>query len=116
MNPATTLTFLRLGKVGPWDALFYILAQFLGAIASLSIFSLVAGDFLSHPAVNYVATLPGAGGVGIAFLAESLISFILMVICNDIFSRNVYFFRRKTRSPAAQSALHRQCESGRLRR
>lgn len=80
MNPATTLTFLRLGKVRPWDAVFYIMAQFLGAIAALSVFSLVAGDFLSHPAVNYVATLPGAGGVWIAFLAECLISFMLMSV------------------------------------
>ena len=29
LNPAVTLTFLRLGKVRPWDALFYIGAQFL---------------------------------------------------------------------------------------
>jgi hypothetical protein len=27
MNPATILAFLRLGKIRPWDALFYILAQ-----------------------------------------------------------------------------------------
>ena len=30
MNPAVTLTFLRLGKVARWDAAFYILAQFAG--------------------------------------------------------------------------------------
>jgi aquaporin Z len=24
MNPAVTLTFLRLGKIRPWDAFFYI--------------------------------------------------------------------------------------------
>src|ERR1043166_8954154 len=27
MNPAFTLTFFRLGKVAPWDAAFYIIAQ-----------------------------------------------------------------------------------------
>src|SRR5262245_56889676 len=32
MTPATTLTFLRLGKVQPWDAAFYIVAQFLGGV------------------------------------------------------------------------------------
>jgi aquaporin Z len=32
LNPSVALTFLRLGKVGPWDALFYIGAQFLGGI------------------------------------------------------------------------------------
>src|SRR5690242_1345986 len=28
MNPAFTLTFYRLGKVAPWDAVFYVIAQF----------------------------------------------------------------------------------------
>src|SRR5947207_7332616 len=31
MNPAFTLTFWRLGKVAPWDAVLYSLAQFTGA-------------------------------------------------------------------------------------
>ena len=30
INSSTTLTFLRLGKVGKWDALFYIVAHFVG--------------------------------------------------------------------------------------
>ena len=30
MNPAVTLTFLRLGHIAPWDAAFYIAAQFIG--------------------------------------------------------------------------------------
>src|SRR3974377_412760 len=30
MNPATTLTFYRLGKVERWGAVFFILFQFLG--------------------------------------------------------------------------------------
>jgi aquaporin Z len=32
LNPATTLTFLRLGKVAPRDACGYIVAQFLGGL------------------------------------------------------------------------------------
>ncbi|MCI0408791.1 MAG: aquaporin, partial [Acidobacteria bacterium] len=32
MNPAVTLTFFRLGKVEPYDALFYVLSQFTGGI------------------------------------------------------------------------------------
>ena len=35
MNPATTLTFLRLGKVQPWDAVFYISAQFIGGLCGV---------------------------------------------------------------------------------
>ena len=34
-NPAVTLAFWRLGKVKGWDALFYIIAQFLGSIAGV---------------------------------------------------------------------------------
>ena len=30
MNPAVTLTFLRLGHIARWDAFFYIVAQFTG--------------------------------------------------------------------------------------
>src|SRR5256885_9255837 len=30
MNPAGTLTFLRLGKIRPWDALFFVFAPTLG--------------------------------------------------------------------------------------
>ena len=34
-NPAVTLTFWRLGKVKNWDAVFYIVAQFIGGIAGV---------------------------------------------------------------------------------
>ncbi|MGH8656984.1 MAG: aquaporin, partial [Gammaproteobacteria bacterium] len=45
LNPAVTLTFFRLGKVQPWDALFYVLAQFAGGIAGV----LLAGLLLGQP-------------------------------------------------------------------
>jgi len=79
-NPAVTLTFWRLGKIKNWDTLFYILAQFIGGIAGVFLVSLFARMALSHPAVNYVATLPGSRGVGVAFLAEFVIAFILMSV------------------------------------
>src|SRR5580692_862088 len=34
-NPAITLTYYRLGKVEFWDAWFYVVAQFLGAIGGV---------------------------------------------------------------------------------
>src|SRR5258707_8518956 len=74
LNPAVTLTFLRLGKVAPWDALFYIVAQFAGGVAGVILVAAVAGKSLAHPSVNYVATLPGSGGTGAAFLGEVAIS------------------------------------------
>jgi len=80
MNPAFTLTFFRLGKVAPWDAAFYIAAQFVGGIAGVALVAAFAGNFLAHPAVNYVATVPGSGGIWPAFAGEALISFFLLLV------------------------------------
>ena len=35
LNPAVTLSFLWLGKIKPWDAVYYILAQFLGGLSGV---------------------------------------------------------------------------------
>ena len=77
-NPAVTLTFWRLGKVKNWDAVFYIISQFIGGVAGILIVSLVARMALANPSVNFVATLPGPRGVWTAFIAELIIAFILM--------------------------------------
>lgn len=80
LNPAVTLTFLRLGKVAPWDAGFYVIAQFAGGLAGVAVVAAVAGKLLAHPSVNYVATLPGSGGAGAAFLGEGIIALIMMSV------------------------------------
>jgi len=80
MNPAVTLTFLRLGKVARWDAAFYIAAQFTGGIAGVAVASLAIGVPLRHAEVNYAVTQPGTAGVALAFAAEFLISFVLMSV------------------------------------
>jgi len=80
INPSVTFTFFRLGKVRAWDAAFYIIAQFMGAAAGVLIAHLILGKIASHPHVNYAATFPGMDGVVIAFLAEVVISFILMTV------------------------------------
>jgi len=36
------------------------------------------GSLLSHPKVNYAATVPGSSGVVVAFIAEVAITFVLM--------------------------------------
>lgn len=77
-NPAVTLTFYRLGKVAGWDAAFYVAAQCAGGTAGLALAALLARGALADPSVSYVATVPGAWGVGPAFLAEAVISFVLM--------------------------------------
>jgi aquaporin Z len=80
MNPATTLTFLRLGKIMPWDAAFYIAAQFVGGICGLLLSKLLLGQILAHQSVSYVATVPGPAGAGIAFVAEAAIACGMMLM------------------------------------
>jgi aquaporin Z len=80
LNPAATLTFFRLGKVAPWDAVFYVIAQFAGGVTGVVLVAAVVGKLLAHPAVNYVATLPGSGGTSAAFLGEVIIALILMSV------------------------------------
>lgn len=77
-NPAITFTFYRLGKVELWDALFYATAQFLGAISGVAIAGYVLRGAPGNEAVRYAATVPGVYGDAIAFVAELMISFILM--------------------------------------
>jgi aquaporin Z len=80
LNPAVTITFFRLGKIQGVDALFYILAQFVGGLSGLLFASLAIGMAIEHPTVNYVVTVPGLEGVGVAFAAEACISFGLMLV------------------------------------
>ena len=78
MNPSVTLTFLMLGKIRVWDAVFYVLFQFAGGIAGVLFAKLLIGLPLQLASINYVATVPGAGGPRVALLAEFAISLLLM--------------------------------------
>ncbi|SRR6266404_573599 len=80
LNPATTLTFWRLGKLETWDAVFYSLSQFAGGVAGVLISQIMFGGLIAHPNVNYVATTPGPSGDVVAFAAEVLITFILISV------------------------------------
>lgn len=80
LNPAVTLTFLRLGKVKRLDAAWYIAAQFAGGLLGTAIAALLLRRWIADPAVNFVATVPGMTGILPAFLAEAGISFLLMLV------------------------------------
>ncbi len=79
-NPSVTLTFWRLGKISSADALFYATAQFLGGAIGVFVAQLIIGPAVAHPTVNFVATIPGDYGVAVAFIAETVISFVLMIV------------------------------------
>lgn len=77
-NPSVTLTFLRLGKIAPRDAFFYVIAQFVGAIAGVALVAALVRNIIGDPTVNYVATVPGRLGLTAAFAGEAVISFGMM--------------------------------------
>jgi len=77
-NPAITLTYLWLGRIHRWDALGYIVAQFCGALAGVFVARQILGMHLSAAPVQYVVTTPGTYGNATAFMAEFLLSGVLM--------------------------------------
>lgn len=76
-NPAVTLAFAALGRIAPWDAVFYIPAQMAGGIAGMLAARAALGERLAHASVDHVRTVPGARGPRAAFVAEAVISFAL---------------------------------------
>src|SRR5678816_3345412 len=79
-NPSVTWTFFRLGKIDARDAAFYTLFQFAGGIAGVMLASVALGNSVGHQSVNHAVTLPGPYGPLVAFLAEIVISFVLMLV------------------------------------
>ncbi len=87
INPAVTLTFWRLKKIRTVDALFYVLAQCLGAVLGIWAAGLLIGMAIADPAVNYIVTVPGMAGELGAFIAEFLLSFGLMTLVLQVSNR-----------------------------
>ena len=77
-NPAVSLTYLWLGRMHRWDALYYVAVQFSGALCGVFIARQILGLSLSSDPVHYVVTVPGSYGRGVAFIAEFLLSALLM--------------------------------------
>jgi aquaporin Z len=77
-NPGITVAFFWLGKVELWDAFWYATGQFLGGISGVALAAALLRGAASDGAVRYAVTAPGVYGDGAAFVAELIISFILM--------------------------------------
>jgi aquaporin Z len=81
INPSVTWTFYRLGKINFTNSLFYTIAQFAGAIGAAVLLKYTLGDLFGHPLINYGNTEPKPPhGTMTAFIAEFIISFILMLV------------------------------------
>lgn len=80
INPAVTWAFYRAGKIGRADAVWYTIAQFIGAcLAPVLLLAVIGAPFASDE-VAYATSLPGPGGALLAFAAEFVISLILMLV------------------------------------
>ena len=79
-NPAITLTFYRLGKIGGVDAIGYVVGQFVGGLAGVGLAALLLGARIRDPHVNYAVTVPGLGGVPAAFAAETFMAAVLLFV------------------------------------
>jgi aquaporin Z len=69
---------LRLRKIAVWDAVFYVLFQFMGGIFGVGVSALVLGRRLAGPGVEYAVTIPGVYGTAAAFAAELFMAALLM--------------------------------------
>jgi aquaporin Z len=78
INPAVTLVFLRLGKICPVDAFFYILFQLAGGLAAVYAMAFLMGNLLTDEPVHYAITVPGKFGVAAAAFTELVIAFIMI--------------------------------------
>ena len=79
INPAVTLGMWRLGKIETGDALFYIASQFIGGIGAVQLCGLFLGRGYTKFGTDYVVTHPGPRGPTVAFVAEWIITFVLMM-------------------------------------
>ena len=87
INPAVTLTFLRLGKINAVDAGFYIAAQFIGGTTGIVIAWAILGHAFAEPPVYFVNTVPGIDGVAVAYLTEAAMACGLMLMVLTLLSR-----------------------------
>lgn len=95
INPAVTLTFLRLDRMCRYDALFYILFQFAGGVLAVLLMQKIMGAVLTDPPVNTVTTVPGKAGAAWAVITEFLCAFITMAMV--LFTGRHDWLKKRTR-------------------
>lgn len=95
INPAVTLSFLRLGKMCRYDALFFIIFQAAGGAVAVFTMQELMGNMLVDAPVRSVVTVPGKYGAWGALFAELSISFITMSMV--LFSSHHTRLRKYTR-------------------
>ncbi|QEC66575.1 aquaporin family protein [Panacibacter ginsenosidivorans] len=95
INPAVTITFLRLKKMCRYDAVFYIIFQCIGGTLAVYIMATLLGNVLTTAPVNYAVTIPGKAGVVAAAITEYIIAMIMMTMV--LFTSSSEKFKKYTR-------------------
>ena len=79
LNPAMTLAFARLGKIGRWDCLFYVIAQVAGGFVAVSL--LRRGALLPATVTPSLLSVSiGPSNEWAAFLTELVLSATAMLL------------------------------------
>jgi aquaporin Z len=99
INPVVTLTFLRLDKMCRYDAMFFIIFQFIGGTLAVYMMQFLMGTVLTAMPVNSVVTIPGKYGNVWALVTECVIAFITMTMV--LFTSASNRFKKYTRIFAA---------------
>ena len=99
INPAVTITFLRLKRISTEDAIFYILFQFIGGTLAVFIMQKLMGAILIAAPVSSAVTVPGKAGVLNAAITEFFIAFIMISMV--LFMSASKQFKKYTRKFAA---------------
>jgi len=95
INPAVTLTFLRLDKMCRYDAIFFCLFQILGGIIAVYMMQWLIGSMLIDAPVYSAVTIPGKFGIAVALITELIIAFITMTVV--LFTSNNPGLKKYTR-------------------
>lgn len=80
INPAVTLSQLRMGDIEKPDAFFYILFQFIGGTLTVYLMGWMMGPVLTSPPIKFAVTIPGKQGTLLAAVMEFIIAFIMRTV------------------------------------
>jgi aquaporin Z len=80
MNPAVTLALSRLRPMPRRTVAGYMAGQFAGGVGGMALAAVLFGPPLSHASVNFAITRPGPRGAGAAFVAEGLMTLLMMSV------------------------------------
>ncbi len=78
INPAVTITFLRLDKMCWYDAFFFIIFQIAGGTIAVILMQKLMGSILTDSPVHSAVTIPGKTGMWWAMITELIIAFVTM--------------------------------------